>query len=141
MSVNGELEGFFGSERGLRQGCALSPYLFVIAINVLSRMLNKSANEGTIGFHPHCREVNLTHLSFADDLMIFTDGAAALLTGVFNVLSTFAGMSGLVINPAKSSILWRVGSVRSLKMRSNALAFQRRHCRFDTWDSHLPQSQ
>lgn len=54
VSVNGELEGFFGTERGLRQGCALSPYLFVIAINVLSRMLNKAANVGTIGFHPSC---------------------------------------------------------------------------------------
>lgn len=43
VSVNGELEGFFGSERGLRQSYALSPYLFVIAINVLSRMLNKAS--------------------------------------------------------------------------------------------------
>ncbi|WZY87154.1 hypothetical protein YC2023_033538 [Brassica napus] len=104
VSVNGELEGFFGSERGLRQGCALSPYLFVIAINVLSRLLNKAAQTGSIGFHPSCSEVNLTHLSFADDLMIFTDGEASSLQGIFGVLSQFAGISGLIINPAKSSI-------------------------------------
>ena len=104
VSVNGELEGFFGGERGLRQGCALSPYLFVIAINVLSRMLNNAAHSGSIGFHPSCSEVNLTHLSFADDLMIFTDGAASSLRGVFDVLSAFGSLSGLLINPAKSSI-------------------------------------
>ena len=104
VAVNGELEGFFGSERGLRQGCALSPYLFVIAINVLSRMLNNAAQSGSIGFHPSCSEVNLTHLSFADDLMIFTDGAASSLRGVFDVLSAFGSLSGLLINPAKSSI-------------------------------------
>lgn len=52
VSVNGELEGFFGSERGLRHGCALSPYMFVISINVLSRMLNRAANAENFGFHP-----------------------------------------------------------------------------------------
>lgn len=36
--------------------------------------------------------------------MIFTDGAASSLEGIFDVLAQFAGTSGLVINPAKSSI-------------------------------------
>lgn len=36
--------------------------------------------------------------------MIFTDGAAASLKGVFEVLSEFTSISGLVINPSKSSI-------------------------------------
>lgn len=104
VSVNGELEGFFGSESGLRQGCALSPYLLVIAINVLSHMLNKAAQSGSISFHPSWTEVNLTHLSFADDLMIFTDCAVSSLWGVFDVLSEFGNLSGLLINPVKSSI-------------------------------------
>ncbi|XP_056850713.1 uncharacterized protein LOC130500036 [Raphanus sativus] len=81
VSVNGELEGFFPSTRGLRQGCAPSPYLFVIAINVLSRLLNRAASSGTIGYHPTCSEVNLTHLSFADDIMIFTIGDTESLKG------------------------------------------------------------
>lgn len=43
MSVNGELEGFFSSARGIRQGCAFSPYLYVIISNVLTLMLNKAS--------------------------------------------------------------------------------------------------
>lgn len=67
-------------------------------------MLNNAAQSGSIGFHPYCREINLTHLSFADDLMIFTDGEASSLQGVFATLSEFGNISGLQINPAKSSI-------------------------------------
>ena len=40
VQVNGELAGFFQSKRGLRQGFAMSPYLFVICMNVLSHLLD-----------------------------------------------------------------------------------------------------
>lgn len=56
VAVNGELEGFLGSERGLRKGCSLSQYLFVIAVNLLSRLLNLSAVSVQIGYHPACKK-------------------------------------------------------------------------------------
>lgn len=48
VSVNVELEGFFQSARVVRQGCALSPYLYVIISNVLSLMLNKGVERGRL---------------------------------------------------------------------------------------------
>jgi len=41
VQVNGELADYFKSSRGLRQRCSLSPYLFVISMDVLSRMLQR----------------------------------------------------------------------------------------------------
>ncbi|XP_048592235.1 uncharacterized protein LOC125576362 [Brassica napus] len=104
ISVNGSLEGFFTSARGIRQGCSLSPYLYVILSNVLSKLLNKAAAAGEFQYHPHCQGVELTHLSFADDIVVFTDGSVDSLRGVMEVMSDFAAMSGLHINASKSTI-------------------------------------
>ena len=59
VQVNGELAGYFQSTRGLRQGCALSPYLFVISMDVLSKMLDKAAGTSQVGYHPRCKSLGL----------------------------------------------------------------------------------
>ena len=104
VSINGELEGFFPSSRGIRQGCSLSRYLYVIVSNVLSKLHNKAIMVGNIGYHPMCRVVNLSHLSFADDIVVFTDGSPTSLTGTLDSFRDFASMSELCINVAKSTI-------------------------------------
>ncbi|XP_048634841.1 uncharacterized protein LOC125608411 [Brassica napus] len=104
VGINGRLHGFFNGTRGLRQGDPLSPYLFGIVINTLSQKLNEAAQSGLIGYHPNCKDSNLTHLCFADDLLIFTDGSITSVQGVLQVLSDFEALSGLSISIAKSSI-------------------------------------
>lgn len=103
VQVNGELAGFFRSERGLRQGCALSPYLFVISMNVLSKLLDRAAHHRHIGYHPKCQTLGLTHLSFADDILVFTDGKVRSVDGI---ISQFAKISGLKISMEKSTIYY-----------------------------------
>lgn len=104
VQVNGELAGYFQSKRGLRQGCSLSPYLFVICMNVLSRLIDEAAREGRIGFHPKCKNIDLTHLCFADDLMIFADGTKNSIVEILRVFDAFDRMSGLRISMEKSTL-------------------------------------
>lgn len=104
VSINGELAGFFPSSRGIRQGCSLSPYLYVIVSNVLSKLLNRAVLSRSIGYHPMCQDIRLTHLSFADDIVVFTDGLPSSLTSTLEVFQSFAEMSGLCINVAKSTV-------------------------------------
>ncbi|KAG7543982.1 Reverse transcriptase domain [Arabidopsis thaliana x Arabidopsis arenosa] len=104
VQVNGELAGFFQSSRGLRQGCSLSPYLFVMSMDVLSKMLDQAADLRKYGYHPRCKSIGLTHLSFADDLMVLSDGKVRSIDGIVEVFDAFAKRSGLKISMEKSTI-------------------------------------
>ena len=73
--VNGSLEGFFGSSHGLRQGKPLSPLLFLLIMEVLSRILKKTKENNLIqGFHVgvvNSVGVRISHLLFANDTILF----------------------------------------------------------------------
>ena len=103
VSYNGSVNGYFKGKRGLRQGDPLSPYLFVIAMNFLSLMLKKAAADNKFKYHYKCKETKLTHLSFADDLLIFIDGSMESVQHVLMVLREFELRSGLKVNMEKTS--------------------------------------
>ncbi|XP_039025015.1 uncharacterized protein LOC120158175 [Hibiscus syriacus] len=102
VSLNGSLVGFFKGERGIRQGYPLFPYLFVIAINVMSSLLDTAANKGIFKFHPKYKRISLTHLCFADDLLVFCYGSVDDVLGVQNTLEKFYELSGLKLNAQKT---------------------------------------
>ncbi|KAJ9692984.1 hypothetical protein PVL29_011901 [Vitis rotundifolia] len=107
--INGVPVGFFSNTKGLRQGDPLSPYLFVLGLEVFS-ILVRRAVEG--GFLSGCclrgrggGEMMVTHLLFADDTIIFCEAKKEQVTKLSWILAWFEASSGLRINLAKSALI------------------------------------
>ncbi|XP_042443883.1 uncharacterized protein LOC122028980 [Zingiber officinale] len=73
--VNGQLSGFFRSQRGLRQGDPISPFLFILAAELLSRGIEAlfAAYPG-MAYATGC-DMRVSHLAYADDVVIFLNGS------------------------------------------------------------------
>ncbi|XP_027082422.1 uncharacterized protein [Coffea arabica] len=104
--LNGKPYGFFRSSRGLHQGDPLSPALFIIAAEVLSRGLNTLVGDRQFspyfvarGYPP------LTHLAYTDDIIIFCNGSKRSLACVMEVLGKYQRISGQLVNASKSYFL------------------------------------
>lgn len=104
VCINGVTGGFFKSSKGIRQGDPLSPYLFVLAMEGLSRLLTARYDAGLIGYHPRTEQLKISHLMFADDVMVFFDGSSNSLHGIAECLDDFASWSGLHMNTTKTEI-------------------------------------
>lgn len=69
--INGIPSHFFQAERGLRQGCPLSPLLFILAMNSVSIHINKEVVENRCTPIKICRNKFISHNLFVDDVLIF----------------------------------------------------------------------
>jgi hypothetical protein len=72
LTINNVEGEFFQTGKGLRQGDPLSPVLFNLVVDVLSRMLQKAAGERLIkGLGEGLVEGGVISLQYADDTKLF----------------------------------------------------------------------
>ncbi|XP_074336068.1 putative mitochondrial protein AtMg01250 [Apium graveolens] len=79
VKVDGSIEGYFAAKSGLRQWDPLSPYLFVIAMEVMTACIKKSIATTDFSFHWLTKEASISHVTFADDVFLFSKTTAASL--------------------------------------------------------------
>ncbi|XP_075084394.1 chitin elicitor receptor kinase 1 [Nicotiana tabacum] len=122
--VNGSTCGYFGSSRGLRQGDPLSPMLFILVMDALRKMMDRTAGGGFLrGFAAPIGVLSarrVSHLLFADDTLVFCDADMDQLTYLKQVLQWFQIVSGLKINLGKCEI-FPVGEVANIDALSYVL--------------------
>ncbi|KAK6142914.1 hypothetical protein DH2020_023262 [Rehmannia glutinosa] len=104
ICINGSLQGKFPGKRGLRQGDPMSPALFLLCMEYLSRLLKVRTNTLSFKYHPRCDALKITHLAFVDDLMFFSRGDLPSVKILIDCLNDFKNASGLDINSFKSNL-------------------------------------
>ena len=103
--VNGSAKGWVKASRGLRQGDPLSPFLFTLVADVLSRMLMRAEERNMMeGFRVGRNRTRVSHLQFADDTIFFSNSREEELQTLKSLLLVFGHISGLKVNLNKSSI-------------------------------------
>ena len=106
---NGWSSEFFPLSCGVRQGCPLSPYLFILCAEVLGSAIRKEQSiRGINGLVVECKISQ-----YVDNTTLILDGSKSSLQKALNLLDIFANISGLHLTMKK---LRPSGSGNSIKV-------------------------
>ena len=105
---NGYTTDFFPIQRGVRQGCPLSPYIFILGIEILSIALRNHDGIGGINIFGKI----IKHTMFADDCTIILDGTQQSYNNAIYLFEEFGKLSGLTLYFTKCIVL-KIGSLRN----------------------------
>lgn len=112
---NGERTEAFKPQQGLRQGDPLSPYLFVLCMERLCHQIEFSvANKDWKPIQLSRGGPSLSHICFADDLILFAHASVSQVRVIRKVLETFCEASGQKVSLEKSVIYFSENVHRDL---------------------------
>ncbi|VFQ90791.1 unnamed protein product [Cuscuta campestris] len=117
--INGSPAGFFQIKRGVKQGDPLSPLLFLISSECFSRMIKFHMNTSSLGSFNTGNHPLISHLAFADDLVIFLNGDTRNLKKFRRILEDYQQGSGQQVNLNESSF-YKGKKVNQAKLGSMA---------------------
>ncbi|KAE8691145.1 hypothetical protein F3Y22_tig00110893pilonHSYRG01320 [Hibiscus syriacus] len=113
---NGENSSAFQPERGIRQGNPLSPYLFVLAMKRLGHSIRKCVEEGDWkGYYFSRQGLSISHLFFADDLMLYAKADLHHAEIIEKTLKEFGYFLGHKVSKRKTRIYFSPNTTISTK--------------------------
>lgn len=104
----------FKPSRGIHQGDTISPYLFLVCAEGLSCLLNNTV-ESNLGISIVATAPKVTHLLFADDILLFFKANIDEAEEVNRLLTAYCNASDQQINLSKSCIFFSKGCAQALK--------------------------
>lgn len=105
--INGTRTNYFQPSRGIRQGDPLSPYLFIMSLERLSRNIFQSVDYLLWkSIQLSCKGPQLSHLFFADDIILLSKVNNTSFHSNIDTLNTFTTLSRQTINFQKSKIFF-----------------------------------
>lgn len=120
--INGEVTKNLKPSCGIRQEDPLSPYLFILIMEALSRLISEAEkNNGRIsGLQISRRSPSISYLFFADHFLLFYKANPQSCVAVKHLIRKFCKYSGDVINFAKSFVMFIPNTPQKFKrfMRS-----------------------
>jgi hypothetical protein len=102
--VNGHTTQAFLIQQGVRQGCPLAPYIFLVVGEILNHTIKREVHRGRIcGINLPGVAEQQTIAQYADDTSLSIRGEEAPVHATMDTLHKFSYASGLIINEHKSS--------------------------------------
>ncbi|PKU81021.1 Putative ribonuclease H protein [Dendrobium catenatum] len=101
--INGKNSKWINAHSWFRQGCPLSPYLFILCSQLLSNSVEQRGQ--SLGIHISPRGPKITHLLYADDVLIFSHASSALAKALKIIVEDFCKWTGQRVNFSKSQII------------------------------------
>ncbi|XP_026384774.1 uncharacterized protein LOC113280350 [Papaver somniferum] len=103
--LNGSTCNQFEPTRGISQGDPLSPYIFILAMEYLSRsLLISETNKTLTGVKVSRKAPAISHFLFADDILIFGQADMQHVNEILKLLQNFGTLSGQMLNFDKSCV-------------------------------------
>ena len=108
--VNGRPASYFQETRGIRQGCPLSPFLYIMLADSLSRKLTIEINVGTIlGIQLTKGIEQINHALFADYSLLIGRASLRIAKVFQEILQIFCTISRALVNKRKSVVYrWNI---------------------------------
>lgn len=104
--INGMASGVIQPQRGLRQGCRLSPYLFIIRVEAFSSLLMQVEQQKQIHGLSFGNGMRISHLLFVDDNLVFTRASRKDCQNLKRIFYCYTATSRQLFNYEKSSMFF-----------------------------------
>lgn len=101
VKINGTVSEPFEMYNGTRQGCPLSPLLFVLPLEPLQARVRQSPDIRGIQIENEVHEV----AAYADDILFYIINPGITLPNLLKILKAYGDVANFKINPSKSEIL------------------------------------